>query len=221
MLADFGISTIVAHDGDTTTTQEAAGTPNWMAPELLLEEDTVAAGSHGSAGGGTSRPTTKSDMWAFGCVCFQVNYFWLCTSPQQLITCEPKLLTGRIPFEMYRGLYQMIRAFKRSHVTPLQPDTGEVFPGVEAHQGPLMDLAKRCWDRDPEQRLTAEEAHQALGNLSVNDARPSRDEELELYAAGKGARSTATIDYRHLLSVFQRISKHVTPLASKTVGDVT
>lgn len=57
MLTDFGIS----HVSMTllTTTQSQPGTANWMAPELFKDDDAFA--------------TEESDIWAFGCVCYEVK----------------------------------------------------------------------------------------------------------------------------------------------------
>jgi serine/threonine protein kinase len=64
MIADFGISTIAATSVGTTTAQDTGGSLNWMAPELVIADYDVP------------RPTTKSDMWAFGCICYEVTCFY-------------------------------------------------------------------------------------------------------------------------------------------------
>ncbi|EKM75153.1 hypothetical protein AGABI1DRAFT_132508 [Agaricus bisporus var. burnettii JB137-S8] len=58
-IADFGLSTIVTDEtlGFVATTTGTSGhTTRWASPELL-EDD--------------ARPTTASDIWAFGCVCYE------------------------------------------------------------------------------------------------------------------------------------------------------
>lgn len=55
MIADFGISHF-----SVTATLISNGTANWMAPELLK--------------GVNARATQKSDIWSFGCLCYEVRY---------------------------------------------------------------------------------------------------------------------------------------------------
>lgn len=53
---DFGLS-LAAMSVATTSSQSLTGaTTNWMAPELF-----------------TSKPTNASDIWSFGCVCYEVR----------------------------------------------------------------------------------------------------------------------------------------------------
>jgi serine/threonine protein kinase len=58
MLADFGVSRLMM-TAATTTTEIAAGTAYWMAPELFIED--------------VPTPKRESDIWAFGCVCYEVK----------------------------------------------------------------------------------------------------------------------------------------------------
>jgi serine/threonine protein kinase len=60
-LADFGLSTVVTDEtlGFTRTTSTVSGlTTRWASPELL-EDDAHHQSCHG-------------DLWAFGCVCYEV-----------------------------------------------------------------------------------------------------------------------------------------------------
>ncbi|KXN83511.1 Mitogen-activated protein kinase kinase kinase 3 [Leucoagaricus sp. SymC.cos] len=58
VLADFGASRI-SEALPTTSVNGATGTPYWMAPELLIEEG--------------SSPSRESDVWSFGCLCYEVE----------------------------------------------------------------------------------------------------------------------------------------------------
>lgn len=58
-LADFGL-TVIADVGSSLTRTGRIGAAGWRAPELL-DIDPV-------------RPTEKSDVYAFGCVCVEVRY---------------------------------------------------------------------------------------------------------------------------------------------------
>ncbi|KXN87569.1 hypothetical protein AN958_08450 [Leucoagaricus sp. SymC.cos] len=172
MLADFGVSTVVSTNVGTTTVGDFAGTPHWMAPELLLSDEHPP-------------PTEQSDMWGFGCICFEVE-------------------AGRIPFIEYRSNTALISASLKAQITPLRPkpNCAPVITGG----GPLLTLAERCWNHDPSQRPTAADALQFLAELIVKDDRPSMDEELAMFEAAKSGRDEVKIDYGRILSIIQKVS---------------
>ncbi|KZW01074.1 kinase-like protein [Exidia glandulosa HHB12029] len=59
-ICDFGFSKMLAEDAVSFQTHTSLkGTFRWMSPELLLDED--------------AHLTTYSDMWAFGCLCIEVE----------------------------------------------------------------------------------------------------------------------------------------------------
>jgi hypothetical protein len=58
VLTDFGISRISLPLSDTTRHPMCPGSPYWMAPELILQENVL--------------PTRESDIWAFACTCYEV-----------------------------------------------------------------------------------------------------------------------------------------------------
>jgi serine/threonine protein kinase len=59
VVADFGVSFIGMTNVGTTTSADFAGSVNWMAPELLTVD--------------RPEPTKESDMWSFGCTCYEVS----------------------------------------------------------------------------------------------------------------------------------------------------
>ncbi|KAH0829093.1 kinase-like domain-containing protein, partial [Lanmaoa asiatica] len=61
VLADFGLSIVLEMSGFTT--KNTPGTLRYMAPELLAESTTSAA----------TRPTTATDVWAFGITATEVR----------------------------------------------------------------------------------------------------------------------------------------------------
>ncbi|KZV81568.1 kinase-like protein, partial [Exidia glandulosa HHB12029] len=59
-LCDFGFAKVLAEVSSSLTSQSTLkGTLRWMAPELIDEED--------------ARHTVWSDIWAFGCVLYEVT----------------------------------------------------------------------------------------------------------------------------------------------------
>jgi hypothetical protein len=112
---------------------------------------------------------------------------------------------------MYLFPAQLIGAFAKGHVTPIQPGSKEPPPDVEAFQGPLLVVAESCWSQDPNQRPTAEEVYETLAALNTHNNRPSQDAELAMFSALKAARSDPPIDYEHLISIFRRVSVRIRP----------
>jgi serine/threonine protein kinase len=61
MLADFGISRVMM-TAAITTTRSTVGTAYWTAPELFIED--------------IPTPMHESDIWAFGCICYEVIFIF-------------------------------------------------------------------------------------------------------------------------------------------------
>ncbi|KXN83223.1 Tip elongation aberrant protein 1 [Leucoagaricus sp. SymC.cos] len=170
MLADFAVSTVFNTGLGTTTIVDIAKTAYWMAPERLLAEDAPP-------------PTPASDMWGFGCTCFEA-------------------MTGRTPFaDHYKSLGQLIQAFVRGNATPLRPEQSLIIEGAGS---PLVMLSERCFNYEPSERPTAAQALQDLTESIAEDNRPSMDEELAMFEAVKSKRPEVMIDYRYLLPVVRK-----------------
>ncbi|KXN90436.1 PAB-dependent poly(A)-specific ribonuclease subunit PAN3 [Leucoagaricus sp. SymC.cos] len=171
ILADFGVSTILSTNVGATTARDFAGTNHWMAPELLLGE-------------GPLPPTPQSDMWGFGCICFEVS-------------------ADQIPFNGYQSGQVIAALILNPKATPLRPrKNGDP---IVADGGPLLTLAEECWNRDPSQRPTAAKALQFLSDLNVKDERPSMEEELAMFEAAKSGRPEVKIDYGRILSIIHKV----------------
>ncbi|KAJ3555045.1 hypothetical protein NP233_g12297 [Leucocoprinus birnbaumii] len=169
MLADFGISR-VSMTSVATMTSVAAGTTHWMAPELLLN---------------SSNPTKESDIWAFGCVCYEG-------------------LSGEIPFYQFKPSAQLIHAFIRGTAICLKPKASmnpEMTPGGwDDISHSIWTTAEKCWVYDPESRPKSEEILSCLTTLNTQDNRPLR---------GPGVHeariSTTMLNYGLILDVLSRI----------------
>ncbi|KAF5360454.1 hypothetical protein D9756_004954 [Leucocoprinus leucothites] len=111
LLADFGISRVCL--SQVSTSVGIGGAASWMAPELLI--------------GNLPSVTMSSDIWSFGCVCYE-------------------MFIRKRPYHYYEQPTQLIIAFFNGHPTPLQLEEEIlVDPGI-------LTLMKLCWERDPAQR---------------------------------------------------------------------
>ncbi|KAF9440690.1 kinase-like protein [Macrolepiota fuliginosa MF-IS2] len=128
--------------GTTTTVTQSApglGAVRWVAPEILTSEVV---------------PHTKaSDIWAFGCVCFEV-------------------ISGKLPYHQYSSNPQIILRLMRG-ISPAQLSE-DLAPGLNKAGDGMRDLIARCWDFDPGNRPTAQTIARALeeqgfGGRTVRD----------------------------------------------------
>ncbi|KAF9440449.1 kinase-like protein [Macrolepiota fuliginosa MF-IS2] len=127
-LADFGLSSIQADkmfSSRATTTASVGCTYRWAAPELV-EED-------------TPRLTKASDVWAVGCVFYEI-------------------LTGLLPFTECSGNAQIIRKLMKG-TPPAVLDVGRWADLDES----MKKLIHRCWTEDPGERPTCQQIVQELG----------------------------------------------------------
>ncbi|KXN92795.1 hypothetical protein AN958_04722 [Leucoagaricus sp. SymC.cos] len=191
VLADFGASIISTITPGTTTRADFTGTPNWMAPELLTA-DVIPP------------PTLASDMWAFGCTCYEV------LAPVLMLTfmsnsSAVKVMTSEIPFAECRGIVGLLHAFAERRATPSRPD--EVNTDLEL----VWPLLERCWDYNSERRPSADEAKQIFDDLNIEDDRPPADEDdgMQLLASLREERKlksdTITIDYGCVHTVLLKV----------------
>lgn len=76
VLADFGLTETLSGSALTTMATTGAGTPRWMAPELLYPEE---------YGFEHSKPSKASDVYAFGMTIYEVSLslclFLCCIKP--------------------------------------------------------------------------------------------------------------------------------------------
>ncbi|KXN93076.1 Serine/threonine-protein kinase sepA [Leucoagaricus sp. SymC.cos] len=183
MLADIGVSAAP----NTTMGPAAAdfsgpGSVYWMAPELLVAKE-------------VQLPTPQSDMWGFGCTCFEV-------------------VTGQTPFlEHYKHPALLVGAFMWGQPTPWRPIRNG--PPTIVNGGPLVALAEKCWNYEPSERPTAAKAVKFLTELNVEDNRPSLDEELAMFETVKSKKAEVKIDYSRLLFALRKVSFDCSLLVSK------
>ncbi|KAK7062516.1 Rho guanine nucleotide exchange factor [Paramarasmius palmivorus] len=125
-IGDFGLSYVA--EGEilrmTSTSAFSGGTPRWLAPELLSP---------------SSRPSYKSDIYAFGCVCYEIY-------------------TGLRPFHdlLYDAavLLQIMQGNRPSRPQDLPELDDDVWA-----------LIQRCWAAEPTSRPDIEEIRSRLDAL--------------------------------------------------------
>ncbi|KAJ8085534.1 hypothetical protein PM082_004352 [Marasmius tenuissimus] len=125
-IADFGLSRIADTQGliVTTSTTRPAGTMRWLAPELLS---------------GSERPSKESDVYSFGCVCYEI-------------------FTGLLPFAELGNDMAVMFAVAQGKC-PLRPQ--ETFGLSDA----MWTLMTRCWDPIPTSRPTAIQVLENVGEM--------------------------------------------------------
>ncbi|KLO08649.1 kinase-like protein [Schizopora paradoxa] len=114
LLCDFGIASGLNMDGSYNAKSHLTNI-RWLAYELVTTKD--------------ARPTTASDVYAFGCLCFEV-------------------MLGELPYFEYRLDFQ-VKKLKREKLPPPTQ-----YPDHHRMQS-LAQLMERCWDSDPHRRPAA------------------------------------------------------------------
>ncbi|CAK7905833.1 serine/threonine-protein kinase Mps1p [[Candida] anglica] len=139
-IIDFGIANAVPDHTANIYKESQIGTPNYMAPEALVEVNQSFPGlpKMDNSMNGQAKNTWKvgkpSDVWSCGCIIYQMIY-------------------GRPPYGSYSG-NQRIMAIMNPQVRIQYGNVG--LGGVKVPQS-AIELMKKCLARNPNERFTIEE----------------------------------------------------------------
>jgi len=134
-IIDFGIANAVPDHTANIYRESQIGTPNYMAPEALIEINQSFPGLENQADRKNTWKVGKpSDVWSCGCIIYQMIY-------------------GKPPYGGYSG-NQRLMAIVNPQVKIQYPSKGL---GDVAVPKSAIELMKKCLSRNPNERWTAEQ----------------------------------------------------------------
>lgn len=185
MIANFELSVstqAVLTNTEGTFNHDAA---HWTAPELFR------------MGNLEPRRTQSSDIWSFGCVCYEV-------------------FTGKIPFYQCNSIAELIVTFDRAKsgsISPLRLVTGQ---GSEVDDE-TWSMMEKCWERDPLRRVDANTLAQFFARATLSSPKPFYDIHDVAIRMLKHSRSNPELDYRHVYQLLRQVQEK---LEITTTSDV-
>ncbi|ANB11003.1 serine/threonine/tyrosine protein kinase MPS1 [Sugiyamaella lignohabitans] len=132
-IIDFGIANVVPDYTANIHRDTQIGTPNYMAPEALLDANQFGPGS-GTETAAKFKVGKPSDVWSCGCIIYQMVY-------------------GKPPYAAYSGAQRML-AIMNPKVQIQYPKHG--LGGVRVSRD-AIETIRGCLHRDPAARMTVEE----------------------------------------------------------------
>jgi serine/threonine protein kinase len=179
VIADFGISNLTTPVNFATTLVSSGSVP-WMAPELLdAKEERQFDGKE------ECRPTQSSDMWSFGCVCYEV-WFYVVKQTQLMIY---QVFTGKTPFCDYTNDIQILAVLMRR---ARRPADASQLNNVNIQDRKLMD---KCWRYEPDLRASCEEIYRLVVDR-VGVCEQPEVQDVALWKAIRGSSGMA-VNYVH------------------------
>lgn len=166
IIADFGISRVVMTLAGKTAYDNHA-TLRWKAPELCF--------------GDTELPTKESDIWAFGCICYEVA------------------TGGEPPFNKCKNEF-LQNALATGHAFSYEspPESGQGSNEGELKE--IRELARICREYDPGCRPSAEELLGKIGQPDVSGDHGQREN-------GRKVK----VDYEQVHNLLQRLQQTKEP----------
>ncbi|KAJ3576474.1 hypothetical protein NP233_g401 [Leucocoprinus birnbaumii] len=193
LLTDFGASQIVTATA-APTNSSIFSTLRFAAPELMEDG---------------ARPSKESDVWAFGCLCYQA-------------------LSRKSPYYQYSRDFQVVGALSRKEL-PKRPSLAEVNDDddennwdleVDDDWDPVDDqmwtLITKCCVPEPEGRLKIPAVQELIADMKVWDDRPAM-------RAVPGAdifklRFKPDINLDHVGEILDKLQAKVAPSNSRMLG---
>ena len=171
-VADFGLSSVtdsqIAHWASHSAAASTGGSLRWQAPELNdPEHDEVV------------HNTKESDMYAWGCVCYEVRN-WDCL-PIFVMLMSLQIFTGFLPFhELPREPLVTVRVSVGQRPTrPPQRSSAWMYWGLT---DTIWELMEDCWRHRPVDRPVVKDVIARLSSAERIDDRPAGS-----WAAGMSA----------------------------------
>lgn len=210
-IIDFGIANVVPDYTSNVHRDTQIGTPNYMAPEALLDANSVyTTGSKSNEDSNINKrnsiislnnssiyaPSSKpepskfkvgrpSDVWSCGCIIYQMIY-------------------GRPPYGGYQGTQRMFAIMNpKVRISYPKNGLGHVRVPKEA-----IEAIKGCLDRDPTQRMTIE---QAMNGSFLNPQAVDRNfiQDLLVHAVKYGAERGSAVNERELEMLTDNVWKKI------------
>lgn len=134
-IIDFGIANVVPDYTSNIHRDTQIGTPNYMAPEALLDanQSAVVGGGFASSAAAKFKVGKPSDVWSCGCILYQMIY-------------------GKPPYASYQGPQRMLAI--------MNPKVQIQYPSVGLGQvkvsWDIIETIKGCLERDPASRWTVD-----------------------------------------------------------------
>ncbi|KXN83462.1 Serine/threonine-protein kinase HT1 [Leucoagaricus sp. SymC.cos] len=167
MICDFGISRIRS---GFTTNAISMGTMSWTAPELFRIDD--------------SKPTEKSDIWSFGCLCYEV-------------------MMGEPPYNGYSD-YQLVAILVSHKRNPF--DSSDL--NIDQIDPWLRLLLLKCWDFDePSSRPTCKDIYEQFQKMDIQDNRSPLINDDPALKEAKRAKVGVEINHGQVYSILQKASR--------------
>lgn len=138
-LIDFGISNSIKGHTVNVYREFQMGTPNYMAPETLIDS---AENENGSTVWKVGKP---ADLWSFGCILYQLTYG---ITPYAAYNGTKKILAITNPLISINYPTNAVNLRKKEEEREIS--TVKVCPY-------LIDMIRRCLIRDPTKRIKANE----------------------------------------------------------------
>ncbi|KAF9444021.1 kinase-like protein [Macrolepiota fuliginosa MF-IS2] len=168
LIADFGTSRTTSASINASSHK---GTLRWSAPELCTGEEYIL-------------PTLASDIWSFGCACYEV-------------------LARKEPFDQYPRKERVIAVLLKGFEIPRRPPSDDPNHIDDS----VWNLMVRCWNYAPKKRPTCKDLQSFFEAMKLSDDRPGAQSRADSSAFWETARAASKeqVDYQRALEILTRI----------------